>query len=342
MGIFGKKKEPLEYQFIARPDSAKELMFYKWPDTNIRFLSVVTVQPDEQAIFIDRGDIRGYLDQGQHRLDGPGVPVLQQKIDEVTGGRVLLGELYFVSTRQFANLGFSGSMGQVSDPETNVMVGINVTGSFALRAVDAGKLLLHLLGTRRPLDNREIVGVVQEHLVLVLRSVVNSQITENAWPVLKVTSGAYNPQLEQAALPLINARLAEYGLELAAIQDFSVKVDPADAANLKEIYNRKAKTKLAADPNYAEMAEAEAMLGAAEGLKTGGSGGSMSSATDFAGMGIGLGIGMKMSDKFVEGSAGSSKMAVCPSCGAVVEAGNFCPSCGASLGGAAAPATPAE
>lgn len=331
MGIFGKKKEPLEYQFIARPDSAKELLFYKWPDTNIRFLSVVTVQPDEQAIFIDRGQIRGYLDEGQHRLDGPGVPILQEKIDEVTGGRVLLGELYFVSTRQFANLGFAGPMGQVSDPETDVMVGINVTGSFALKATDPGKLLLHLLGTRRPLDNREVVGVASEHLLLVLRSVVSSQITEHAWPVLKVTSGAYNPSLEQAALPAVNERLIDYGIAISAIQDFSVKVDPADASRLKEIYDRRAKTKLAADPNYAGMAEAEAMLGAAEGLKSGGSGGSMSSATDFAGMGIGLGIGMKMADKFVQGS-GEARMA-CPACGVAIGSGKFCPACGERIAG---------
>ena len=247
MGILGKKQEPITYQFIARPDSAKDLMFYKWPDSKVKFLSMVTVQPDEQALFVDKGVLRGYVEPGQHRLDGPGIPFVQSKVDELTGGRLLLGELYFISTREFANQQFSGTMGQVKDPDTDMMVGLQVFGGYSFKAVDPGKLLLHLLGTRRSIDNNEVKTLVSEHLLYVTRALVNQHLTEDGWPVLKITSGAHNLAIERDIIPVVNERVAQYGLELTKVQDFSVSIDRADAMALKELYQRKARTKLAGD-----------------------------------------------------------------------------------------------
>lgn len=348
MGMFGKKQEPITYQFIARPDSAKELLFYKWPDSKVKFLSMVTVQPDEQALFVDKGILRGYVEPGQHRLDGPGIPLIQNKVDELTGGRLLLGELYFISTREFANQQFAGTMGQVKDPDTDMMVGMQVFGGYSFKAIDPGKLLLHLLGTRHPLDNNEVKTLVSEHLLYVTRALVNRHLTEDGWPVLTITSGAHNLDIERDIVPAVNERVAAYGLELTKIQDFSVSIDRADAMALKELYQRKARTKLAGDDSYQRMAEAEALLGAAEGLRSGGSGGGggMSSASDFAGIGIGLGVGMRVAEQIVGGSfsrddkraktadpvtSTPDNQVTCPACGATVHAGAFCSACAASL-----------
>ena len=61
MGLFDGVKGEVQQQFVARPDSSKDLVLYKWPETNIRMLSVVTVQPDEWAYFIKQGQVAGYL-----------------------------------------------------------------------------------------------------------------------------------------------------------------------------------------------------------------------------------------------------------------------------------------
>lgn len=342
MGIVPKKSKKLEdqikYQFIARPDAAKELMVYKWPDHHIRYYSVVTVQPDELAFFVNRGEIAGYVEPGEHRLDGPGVPLVQDRVDEVTGGKVLIAELYFVSTREFANRAFMGSMGEVRDPETDSMVGVRVRGEYAMKAVDPGKLILNLQGTRPSLSNAEIQDVVSDHVLMTLRALVNANITEHGWDVLKITSGAYNLALEEAVLPVVAERLADYGLAVTRIEDFDVSVDPADSPRLQEIYDRRAKTKLAGDSRYGAMAEAEAILGAAEGLRSGGGGGGgggLGSATDFAGVGIGLGIGMKVAERFMDGdrATGTAPGATvtCGACGAKVAPGKFCGDCGALL-----------
>ena len=130
MGLFDGIKGEVQQQFVARPDSSKDLVLYKWPETNIRMMSVLTVQPDEWAYFIKQGTVVGYLQGGQHKLDGAQIPFLGGLIDNVTGGNVLMAELYFVSSREFANNKFGGSMGEVEDPMTGEVVRCGVFGEF--------------------------------------------------------------------------------------------------------------------------------------------------------------------------------------------------------------------
>ena len=73
MSLFGHGND-LNRQFIARPDSAKEDILYKWPDMTIRRLTQVTVQPDETAIFFKEGKVAGTLPQGRSTLDGALIP----------------------------------------------------------------------------------------------------------------------------------------------------------------------------------------------------------------------------------------------------------------------------
>ncbi len=207
MGISPEKKTELQKQFIARPDAAKSMIIYKWPEHHIRMVSIVTVQPDEVALFVKQGQLLGYLPGGEHQLDGPAIPFLQGKVDDVTGGKAMLGELYFVSTREFANKAFAGMMGQVNDPDTDVMVGLKVFGEYAMRVVDAGKLLLRLIGTQGMLNNTEIWDVTSDHLLQTLRAVSNQNVTEHKWHVLKLTSGAYNLDIEERVLGIVNERL---------------------------------------------------------------------------------------------------------------------------------------
>jgi len=134
MGLFDGIKGEVQQQFIARPDSSKDLVLYKWPETNIRLLSVLTVQPDEWAYFIKQGTVVGYLQGGQHKLDGAQIPFLGGLIDSVTGGNVLMAELYFVSSREFANNKFGGSMGEVETPQREKSFAAASTASSSSRS----------------------------------------------------------------------------------------------------------------------------------------------------------------------------------------------------------------
>ena len=222
MRLIDKKRTKTAVRFIARPDSAKELVVYKWPDSHISILSVVTVQPDEAALLVDRGRVVGHLDTGQHRLDGPGMSLARKEIEEFTGDRVLIGELYFVSLREFTNRAFEGSMGEFTDPDTDVMAETKVMGEYVMVATDPGKLIRHLLDTRAPLDNNSIEEVVSEQLLLTLCAHASKRVAEGGWDAAKLTSGEYKLQIEEEVLPVVNAMLADYGLSVTRVEDLSV------------------------------------------------------------------------------------------------------------------------
>src|SRR5271163_3774108 len=102
VSLFGKGGD-LNRQFIARPDSAKEAILYKWPDLTIRKFTQVTVEPDETAIFIKEGKVAGTLPQGRSTLDGALIPFLGDIVDWASGGNMYRAELYFIGTRQASN-----------------------------------------------------------------------------------------------------------------------------------------------------------------------------------------------------------------------------------------------
>ncbi|NTU72003.1 MAG: SPFH domain-containing protein [Coriobacteriia bacterium] len=288
MGLFDGVKGEVQQQFIARPDSSKDLVLYKWPETNIRMLSVVTVQPDEWAYFIKTGNVVGYLQGGQHKLDGAQIPFLGGLIDSVTGGNVLMAELYFVSSREFANNKFGGSMGEVEDPGTGEVIRCGVFGEFVFKVVDPAKLILNLVGTQTIASNDMIIDAIKDQLTKILRATVNGKMKTEQWSLLDVTSGMYTLDFEQTIVAAAAQYLEPFGLAITRIEDFLVNMDENDRVRLLEIKDRMAKMRLAGDPRYMAAAQTEAMFGAAEGMKTGGDG------TSMAGLFVGAGIGQSV------------------------------------------------
>ena len=107
MGIFGQE---VRREFIARPDTAKGQILFKWPDTNIRKLTQLTVEQDELAVFFRDGRVQGTIQPGRVTLDSSEIPFLGILVDAASGGSLFRTELYFISTREFPNLPFGGAV----------------------------------------------------------------------------------------------------------------------------------------------------------------------------------------------------------------------------------------
>ena len=142
MGIFGE----IRREFIARPDQAKGQILYKWPDTNIRKLTQLTVEQDELAVFFRDGRVQGTITPGRCTLDSSEIPFLGMLVDAASGGNLFKTELYFISTREFPNLPFGGMIDNVVDPETTLAVGLRVFGEYSLKAIEPQSLILNLVG----------------------------------------------------------------------------------------------------------------------------------------------------------------------------------------------------
>jgi membrane protease subunit (stomatin/prohibitin family) len=311
MGFLGD----LRREFIARPDAYKGEIVFKWPDENIRRRSQVTVEQDEAAVFFRDGTVRGMLKPGVSTLESSEIPFLGDLVDSVTGGNFFKTELYFVSTREFANLPFGGMVDNVVDPETQLGVGLRVYGDYSLEVAAPDKLIVSLVGTRELRSNDQITDWVRDQLLKVFRQAVVQHINASAWPILGIA--AHNAEIEDEVISGSGVVLNDYGLQVARMGNFVISIKPDDEQALKKYRRDVQYTKLAG--SFQAAAAGEAVEGIGEGAAKGGGAGGAA----MIGAGLGLGAGLV---------APAAAQVACPSCGVMnASASKFCSNCGHSL-----------
>jgi len=211
MGIFGE----IRREFIARPDQAKGQILYKWPDTNIRKLTQLTVQQDELAVFFRDGRVQGTISPGRCTLDSSEIPFLGMLVDAASGGNVFKTEIYFASTREFPNLPFGGMIDNVVDPETTLAIGLRVFGEYSLKIVEPQSLILNLVGTQNLQSNDEITNWMREQLLKTLRTDVTSAIVSQGWAILGIAS--HTEEIEKDTIDKVQASIGTYGVQIVLI-----------------------------------------------------------------------------------------------------------------------------
>lgn len=280
MGLFNEVKR----EFIARPDESKNLIVYKWTDKNIRMFTQVTVQADEKAVFFKEGKVVGTLEPGQYRIDGQAIPFLNLIIDALTGGNLMIAELYFVSTREFPELPFGGPIDNIMDSKSGLAVGLRVYGTYSMKVVKPEDLIVKLVGTQGIESNDGITGWVQEQMLKDLRDSVTKKLASDELPVLGIAG--HTEEIERLVLEGSKEHLAEYGIEVAKMGNFTINLKEEDEATLKNLMRDKA---YAGQPGLADTA---VKMGMAQGLSSGNAAASPAAAGVSAGVGAGMGMAM--------------------------------------------------
>ncbi|MCP3145269.1 SPFH domain-containing protein [Pyxidicoccus xibeiensis] len=288
MGIFDTIKGEAKRNFIARADTAKGEIIYKYPENNIRMLTQLTVDADEVALFVKDGKVEGKLGPGRHTLDTNNIPFLSRLLEKFTGGNLFISEVFFVSVREFAGVKFGGPIGDVRDPETGLGIGTMVYGDFSIRVTDPEKLVVGLVGMGRT-GNDELLGWFKNQVLKVTRDRIAELLVKKRWPLLDVTSGAYTEEIETEVIGGLKPHVDSYGLTVVRMGNFHVSIKPEDEATLKKLSKDVAYSRLAG--GFQQYAQGQAMLGAAEGMAKGGDGGG-GAGNALGGMGMGMGFGM--------------------------------------------------
>lgn len=321
MGLFSGLGHEVRREFIARPDSSKDEILYKWPDHNIRRWSQLTVQADEVAVFFRDGRVVGVVEPGRAQLDSSLIPFLGMLVDAASGGNFFLTEIYFVSTREFPNQRFGGVVDNVVDPETQLAVGLRVFGEYSVRVTDPTALIVNLAGTQQIQSNDQITDWMREQLLKVFRDAVTSHIVENKWPILGIASRT--AEIETDTLSQVQGQIRTYGMSIVRMGNFTISIKEEDEATLKNYRRDIQYTRLAG--GFQQYGAGEALRGIGEGAAKGGGG-----LNNPAVLGVGMGLG-----NLVNQGAGGGAAQVqvrCPKCGTLnPESAKFCSSCGQSL-----------
>ena len=288
MGIISFIKGGVKELAIARPDEFKDQWVYKHPDQTIPMKAQLTVDSDEVALFFKDGKFVGTFSAGRHTLDASNIPFLGQLVDKFTGGNVFICEVFFVTTREMPSIKFGTTVGDVPDPQTQLRVRLMVHGDFSARVIDATKFVIGLVGQRTVGDNEAFLGWFKSQVQKTIKDHIAELIVKENWPMMKVTSGAYTEEIETSTLAGVRKHIESYGVEIVRFGDFTISMDNADKERLDKLVERAAYINMSGGmAGYQQLAQAEMMMGAAEGMKKGGdAGGAMQGA------GIGLGFAM--------------------------------------------------
>ncbi len=291
MGILSFIKGGVAELAIARPDSAKDYWVYKHPDQTIPMKAQLTVDSDEVALFFKDGKFVGSFSAGRHTLDASNIPFLDQLVDKFTGGNVFICEIFFVTIREMPSIKFGTSVGDIQDPQTQLRVRLMLYGEFSAKVVDPTKFVIGLVG-QRATDNDAFLGWFKSQVQKTMKDGVAELIVKQGWPLMKVTSGAYTEEIEATTLTNVRKNIEPYGVEIMRFGDFSVTMDQNDKERLDKLVDRIAYvSNMGQAPGgmaaFQQLAQAEMMMGAAEGMKKGGDGGGA-----FQGAGIGMGFAM--------------------------------------------------
>ncbi len=192
---------------------------------------------------MSQGQLMGTLLGGHHQLDAKEIPFLGIFVDWATNSNAFKAELYFVGIRDFPNLRFGGRLDEVQDPQTGLIVTLRTFGEYALRVVDAPKLILNLVGTVDVTNNDAITAWVTQQLLKVTRTAVTTQLMSGAWPILGLS--VHSPEIEVAAMQGANRELADYGISITRLGNLDINLDDDDNARLE---------KLAGDTAYSRLA----------------------------------------------------------------------------------------
>jgi membrane protease subunit (stomatin/prohibitin family) len=239
---------------------------YKWPDHNIRKYSRCIVEADAVAVFMSQGQVMGTLGAGQHRLDAQELPFLGMFIDWATNSDAFKAELYYVSIHDFPNLRFGGRLDEVQDPHTGLIVTLRTFGEYAMRVVDAPKLILNLVGTVDVTNNDAVTAWVTQQLLKATRTTVTTQLMSGAWPILGLS--VHSQEIERVAIQAANADLADYGLYISRLGNVDINLEDEDNRRLKQLAGDTAYSRLAG--GFLQAAQAEALQGAGQGMAQGG------------------------------------------------------------------------
>ncbi|MCA9600732.1 MAG: SPFH domain-containing protein, partial [Myxococcales bacterium] len=342
MGILDFAKDGVKELMIARPDDQKNLLVWKYPDQTIPFLSQLTVDADEAAVFFRDGALVGTLRTAgpgeRHTLKTENIPFLGKIVDKFTGGNVFVTDLFFVTMRPMYNVPFGGELGYVEDALLGEMVTPRIFGTFSYQVKNPEALIVKYLGVRATTPEEQQTWV-KGLLLNAVRTVVGRVCVEHQKSFLELMP----LQQELARAFKSNApELADIGLEIVEVGQFNINLSDDDEARLQKAQGeigeakraaRKAQIGIAqaqaeaqarqfeldqnfqndaryvqnlAGGNFAGYAAGKAMMGAGQGMASGtGGGGDGGAMMGGAGLGVGVAMGQAIAQGMAQGGAQS-------------------------------------
>lgn len=313
-----------------------DMIFWKWPNREIKRGSRLIIGPGQDAIFINNGKIEGiFKDDGEYNIESEIIPFLSTlkgfKFGFRTGLRV---EVLFVNTKQFTVKWGTKNPINIPSPSPAMPGGIPIraNGTFNFKVNDYVRLIENVAGVKK----RYLVEDVKIRITSVLDQLLMKWIVKEGKDLFNLKINA--SEISQGIKEDLDMEIYDLGLTITGFNVSSFNYP-------KEIQDRVQKAAaLGMIGDVSKYQQIEMTDGIASGkVKSSGT------ASDMVGMMMGMNVANEMMKNMKQNqdpgteqqqakqapaspdSGNSSKPNFCPNCGQKVDGANFCPNCGQKL-----------
>ena len=305
MGLFHKNENEMNFaggsknimESIQREHDTNTLIYLD-PREDFNTNSVITVAPNEQAIFIKNGELFGVLSSGRHEVKTENYPVLSRIRNMLTGGMsTFTCQVYHVSTsEQNVSWGTSSAI-EIQDfflgnGEIGVPTLIRGAGEFRVRFNvreddnASVQTFLRLMGDKSRFTAKDLSVLFQAQLSQEVSSLVGKHLEQVS---MSRSINAISSQIKDFATelqPTFSSLFKSYGLELVNFSFYNLSID--DTEERRKFVDRRIAAANVSDGRYNQAVQQEILKDISTNQGSGG----------IAGAGAGLGMGMAAGGAF--------------------------------------------
>lgn len=246
---------------------------------DFRFGSNIIVRESQVAVFFRDGKTMDIFDPGKHVISTANIPILIDLIKLGTRGKTpFTAEVYFVSMRQFLDLGW-GTPEPITMRDADLgMVRLRAFGTYAMEVSDPSLFVNKIVGTRGIYETSQI----ENHLRGIIISKMTDLLGELGKPLLDLP--AMYDEIGAATKAKVSDDFAAVGIRLNTLYVRSISPTEETAKAIDE----RAQMGAIGDMNkYLQFQAARGIRDAAQNPSGG-------AASTGLGLGAGLGLGQMM------------------------------------------------
>lgn len=310
----------------------EDMIFWKWPNAEIKKGSRLIIRPGQDAIFLNTGRIEGiFTDDGDYDIESQIIPFLSTLKGFKFGFNTnLRAEVLFVNTKEFTVKW--GTVNAINIPAAGMPGGmpIRAHGTLNFKVKDYIQLIDKIAGVK----NSYLVEDVRLRITAILDQLLMKWIAKEGKDMFNLQANSFD--IAKGIETDLDMELFDTGLTVTGFNIMSFTYPE----EIQRMINKNASQSMIGDMNrYQQVSMTDAM---ANGKVSGGH-----VASDMASMMMGMNMANQMVQNMNQmnngnnmnsqnqgmqnaGQAGT-KPNFCPNCGQKTGNTNFCPNCGQKL-----------
>ncbi len=211
---------------VIKSSAPPGVLIWKQPEEDFNANSTLIVNPGEQAIFVDGGQIVQVFSNGTYKLQTQNYPFISRLRNMLSGGISRYNcFVYFVRDAQSQEIRWGTPAPlNVRDPVLLVNTKLGANGSYKYQIVDAALFLTKLVGgnTNSMNQNELVENYFANQFQMKIRSVLTAQLKN--WPEELLGLESEIERFSEMIQPALNEAFQEYGLRMCQFSIASITI----------------------------------------------------------------------------------------------------------------------